>query len=82
MERKSSDRSKLLIDLLMTVVLFLLMGMHLTGQMWHEISGTVCFGLFVVHHILNRRWLKGLLKGKYPALRVMQTQSSSLMLAG
>ena len=33
-------KAKIIIDILMTVLLFILMGMHLTGQMWHEIAGT------------------------------------------
>ena len=64
---------KIITDILMTMLLFVLMGMHLTGQMWHEISGTACFAVFVIHHILNRKWIVGITKGKYPAFRVMQT---------
>ena len=67
---------------MMTILLFLLMGMHLTGQMWHEITGTALFVLFVVHLILNRRWIKGISKGKYPALRVLQTVINASLLVG
>ena len=43
-------KAKIIIDILMTALMFILMGMHLTGQMWHEIAGTALFVLFVVHH--------------------------------
>ena len=73
MGKLNSKYIKIIIDILMTVLLFILMGMHFTGQMWHEISGTACFVVFIIHHILNRRWIAGISKGKYPASRVMQT---------
>ncbi len=70
---------KIIIDLLMTVGLFLLMGMRLTGQMWHEITGTAIFVLYILHHILNRVWIKSVLKGKYTAYRVLQTVINVLL---
>lgn len=36
-------------------------------------NGTGMIVLFVVHHILNRRWTGHLLKGKYTPVRVFQT---------
>ena len=73
-------KSKIIVDILMTALMFILMGMHLTGQMWHEIAGTALFVLFVVHHILNRAWIKAIPKGKYSALRVVQTVINAGML--
>ena len=73
---------KIITDILMTVLMFVLMGIHLTGQMLHEISGTACFVLFVLHHILNRRWIAGISKGKYPAFRVMQTIINTALFIG
>ena len=55
------------IDILMTVLLFLLMAYHYTGQMWHEITGTAMFVLFICHHVMNRKWYLTIGKGKYPA---------------
>ena len=31
------------------------------------------FVLFVIHHILNRKWIAGVFRGKYTAFRVLQS---------
>ncbi len=41
--------------------------------MFHELLGIIMFVLFILHHILNSRWTKNLIKGKYTALRTLQT---------
>lgn len=64
---------KLCVDIGMTFILLLLMTYELVGQTAHEWLGIGMFVLFVVHHILNGRWRKRLLKGKYTPLRVWQT---------
>lgn len=64
---------KLIIDFAMTVALMLLMAYELIGQASHEWIGIGMFVLFVLHHILNWKWSKGLLKGKYTAFRIFQT---------
>ena len=35
--------------------------------------GVALFVAFIVHHILNRRWIAGIIKGKYSVMRVIQT---------
>ena len=65
--------AKIAVDIAMTVALLLLMTYELIGQAIHEWIGVGMFALFVVHHILNGKWSKNLLKGKYTALRIMQT---------
>lgn len=65
--------AKIAVDITMTVALLLLMTYELIGQASHEWIGVGMFALFVVHHILNGKWSKNLLKGKYTALRIMQT---------
>lgn len=57
----------------MFVLMFLLMAFYLTGQQLHEILGTITLVCFVIHHILNRKWYKNLLKGKYQLPRKMMT---------
>lgn len=64
---------RMLVNSGMTVVLLCLMAYSLIGEMTHEILGTVMFVLFIVHHILNKRWFGALTKGKYGAFRVLQT---------
>lgn len=64
---------KIVTDIAMTIALLLLMTYELIGQAAHEWIGIDMFVLFVLHHILNGKWSKNLLKGKYTALRIMQT---------
>lgn len=70
-----------IIDLLMTVLLFLLMAYHYFGDELHEIMGTLMFVLFIIHHILNRFWFKGLKKGIYSKMRIWITAIDFLLLA-
>ncbi len=65
--------AKIFIDIMMTVVLLFLMSYELIGQAVHEWIGIGIFILFVVHHILNGKWSKNILKGKYTPLRTLQT---------
>ena len=69
-----------LVDLLMTVVLVLLMAYFLTDQEIHEWLGAGMLVLFIAHHILNRKWLKALGRGKYTPFRVLQTALVLLVL--
>ena len=64
---------KTIIDILMTVVLLLLMAYSLVGEVAHEWLGIGMFVLFVLHHVLNNRWSKSVLKGKYTPFRILQT---------
>ena len=47
---------KIIVDIAMTAALLLLMAFELVGRQAHEWSGIVMFVLFVIHHILNRKW--------------------------
>ena len=69
-----------MVDLLMTVVLILLMAYFLTEQEIHEWLGAGMLVLFVIHHILNFKWLKALNRGKYTPYRVLQTALALLVL--
>lgn len=61
------------IDILMTILILILMAYSITGQQLHEYIGVSVFILFAVHNILNRRWYKNLLKGRYNSIRLFQT---------
>lgn len=61
------------IDILMTVLLPLLMAYSLIGENVHEILGICMFALFIAHHFINRKWWTGIFKGKYSAVRIMNT---------
>lgn len=70
---KSRAVFKIIIDIAMTVALMLLMTYELIGQSTHEWIGMGMFALFLIHHVLNRKWSGGLAKGKWTPLRVWQT---------
>ena len=61
------------VDIGMMVALMFLMTYEMIGQSIHEWLGIGMFLLFVIHHVLNRRWFGGLLKGKYTPFRIWQT---------
>ena len=61
------------VDIGMTVALMFLMTYEMIGQALHEWLGIGMFLMFVIHHVLNRRWFGVLLKGKYTPFRIWQT---------
>ena len=71
MNRK--QKVKIAADILMTLALLFLMPYEMIGEAAHEWIGMGMFVLFIIHHILNRKWTGNLLKGKYTPLRVVQT---------
>ena len=64
---------KILIDIGMTICLLILMPYSLLSETAHEWIGMVMLVLFISHHILNRKWLLSIGKGKYNAFRIIQT---------
>lgn len=68
----SKLKHKLGIDFLMTVLLMLLMSYELIGQRAHEWIGVAMFVLFLVHHILNRKWFGNLRNGRWSPVRIWQ----------
>ncbi len=71
---------KMSIDLVMTVLLLGQMAYMLIGEAAHEWTGTAMFVLFILHHALNWRWYRNLAKGKYSAVRILQTVVDFLVL--
>lgn len=71
---------KITVDVIMTVLLLLLMAFELIGRTAHEWFGVGMFVMFVIHHILNRKWTAHLLNGKYTPARVLQTLLALLVL--
>ena len=65
--------AKILIDIGMTICLLLLMPYSLLSETAHEWIGMAMLMLFIAHHMLNRKWLLSIGKGKYNAFRVIQT---------
>lgn len=72
---------KMAADLAMTVLLLLLMAYSLIGEAAHEWLGAGMLLLFILHHVLNFGWIKNIGKGRYTAVRVLQTALAVLVLA-
>lgn len=64
---------RMTIDSLMVILLPMLMGYSLVGELYHEIIGITIGVLFTVHIVLNRKWFTSLFKGKYNARRIVMT---------
>ncbi len=79
---KKKQVSRIVTDVLMTAALVLLMSYSLLGEAAHEWIGVAMLVLFVTHHVLNRRWFRGLFKGKYTPFRTLQTVLVLLIFAG
>lgn len=78
---KLKQKCKIILDISMTLLLFVLMAYQITGQLAHEWVGAAMFVCFIAHHILNARWTGNLLKGKYNEFRIFQTAIDLLLLA-
>ena len=64
---------KIVIDIAITILLLALMSYELIGAATHEWLGISIFLLFILHHVLNRKWLGSMGKGKYTPARILQT---------
>ena len=72
---------KIITDIAMTVILLLLVAYSLVGEKAHEWLGVSMFVLFILHHVLNNKWSRSVLKGKYTPYRILQTVLVVLVLA-
>lgn len=72
---------KLIVDALMSLCLFLLMGYQLWGDFVHEWIGTWMFLLFIAHHLLNRKWYRGIFSGKMTKRRVFSIVLNILLIS-
>lgn len=71
---QASQRIKMTVDVLMTVLSIVLMGgtMMFYDERVHQILGMILLVLWIVHTCFNHRWYSSLFKGKYSPYRVMQ----------
>lgn len=53
---KPTAITKIIVDVLMTLVLLFLMGYQFWGEAAHEWAGAGMLILFLAHHFLNRHW--------------------------
>jgi len=76
----ANKRIRIIVDIAMTVLLPMLMAYSLIGENFHEIIGTLMFVLFILHHVLNRKWYGAIFKGKYNMRRTFQTMLDVLLI--
>lgn len=69
----AKQKIKITADFLMTVALLFLMPYGMVGEAAHEWIGAGMFLLFILHHILNRKWTGNIGKGRYVPYRIIQT---------
>lgn len=70
---------KRLVDAVMFVLFVLLTERHLIPYEAHEWLGIALFVLFVIHNALNYKWYRVLFKGRYTAMRTVQTAVNFLL---
>lgn len=70
---------KIILDSIMLILLPLLMAYSLIGESIHEWLGITMFAVFILHHILNHKWLKSIFKGKYTPYRIYITVVNILL---
>ena len=70
---------KIAVDIIMTILFFVLMAYRFTGRTMHEYLGYLIFIFFILHHILNFNWYKNLPKGKYSLNRSLNTFINTML---
>lgn len=78
---KRKLKMKLIVDILMTLTLFFLMGYQLWGETAHEWAGAFMLVIFIVHHVLNAAWYRNLFRGKYTGIRILLSAVDLVLLA-
>ncbi len=71
---------KIVLDISMTILMFMCMSFQFTEQENHELFGTILFVAFILHHVLNWRWYASLRKGRFTATRILLTVIDFAML--
>ena len=66
-----SNTLRLCLNLSMLLIFLSLYGYHITGNLVHEILGTILLILLIVHHVLNAFWYSHLHKGRLNPLRIL-----------
>ena len=72
---------KRIIDAAMYILFLLLMGQYALNDAPHEWIGISVGVLFIVHNVLNYKWYRSLVKGKYNTMRIIQLAVNILLLS-
>lgn len=71
---------KICVDVVMYLLFLLLMGQYLLRDAPHEWLGIAAGVFFILHNVLNYKWYKTVFKGRYNAIRIVQTAINILLL--
>lgn len=77
-----TSTSRLWLTLAMTLLFIVALGCRLTGAVPHEWIGMAFCALCVLHLVINRRWFKGITKGRYTFRRHVNLLLNILLLIG
>ena len=78
---KIKRKIQIFADFAITVMLPLLMAYNMIGDTLHECIGAAMFVMFIIHHVINFRFVASIAKGKYTANRIFITAVDFLLLA-
>lgn len=73
-------KTRMAIDMLMLIDLYVLMGFPLWGMRWHAAAGMGFFLLLLAHQGLNWRWYAGLCRGRWNGTRRAGASVNGLLL--
>ncbi len=67
-------RIKIILDVIMIILMLLLMNLQITGLNIHEILGIIIFALFILHKVLNKKWIMAMSKNIFNKNVKMKTK--------
>lgn len=70
-------KTRLALDMTMSLLLVLQMLYLLVGEAYHEWAGLALAVLFIAHNVLNRRWYMVIFKGRYTKRRILSLAINS-----
>ena len=70
---------KLGLDLILLVLMILLYEKNIISMSFHEICGLVLFGLFIIHLLFNRKWIKSITKRLFDKSISIKTRVSYIL---
>lgn len=65
------QKLKIVIDIIMMLLIFILCGYQFFEQSTHEWIGITLFILFFIHNLLNHNWYRHITKGRYSIIRIL-----------
>ena len=68
------NKKKIIADITMTLIFVLIIDTFFTGILLHEALGIAVAIVFVIHHILNLKWIKGVSKNFFGGIIPLKTK--------